>query len=399
MLLFFSWQTIGIAAFGNAPSALIPGIVLITVLGGISGYCFSLLGRVCAYTKSYSYKEAWEKTVGESTGWIPATACTFMTFAAVLAYSMILADTFKMLAATAGYAVTRTQSLFGITGLVLLPLCLLKNLASLAPFSLLGIIGMTYTTFAMAIRYFGGAYKLPAGRFVADIASEFKPSFGDVGAAGALGPKSFILISMLSTAYMAHFNAPKFYNELKNNTIERYNIVVSSSFGLSIALFIAVACFGFLTFGQNASGLILNNYATKDVLASFTRIAVAVSIVFSYPLNFAGLRDGIMDMASISQEKRTNSLINKVTLALLSIITGLALKVKDLSFVLSFGGATIGNSLIYIFPSLMFRATVNKMSDASGALKKEAKGVMGAAFLGVIMSIIGSVMAIKSTTA
>jgi len=389
----------GVAAFGNAPSALIPGILLISVLGVISGYNFSLIGRICSYTGSNSYKEAWEKSVGESSGWIPATACTFMTFAAVLAYSMILADTFKALAATIGYGVTRTQSLFGITGFVLLPLCLLKNLASLAPFSLLGIIGMTYTTIAMAIRYFGEAYKLPAGRFVADLATEFQPSFGTVGAAGALSPNSFILISMLSTAFMAHFNAPKFFNELKDNTIERYNTVVSSSFGISIAIFAAITSFGFLTFGKSASGLILNNYATNDILASFTRIAVAVSIVFSYPLNFSGLRDGVMDMANTPQEKRTNSLFDKTTFALLSIITGLALKVKDISFVLSFGGATIGNFLIYVFPALMFRATVKKMDNATDSMKKEAKGVMGTAILGVLMSIIGSVMAIKSVTA
>ncbi len=62
---------------------------------------------------------------------------------------------------------------------------------------------------------------------------------------------------------MAHFNAPKFYTELKNNTVKRYNILVSSSFAISIAIFTAIACAGFLTFGSASSGLILNNYANK----------------------------------------------------------------------------------------------------------------------------------------
>ena len=378
----------GVAAFGNAPSAVIPAVILITLIGSMSGYCFSLIGRVCSYTGAKSYREAWEKSVGESSGWLPAAACTFKTATAVLAYSMILADTFKMLAATAGYSVTRTNSLFGVTGLVLLPLCLLKNLASLAPFSLLGIIGMAYTTLAMAIRYFGGAYKLPAGKFVADIAKEVQPSFGSTGAAGVLSPNSFILIGMLGTAYMAHFNAPKFFIELKNNTIERYNKVVSASFGISIALFAAITALGFLTFGSNASGLILNNYATSDVLASFTRIAVAISIVFSYPLNFVGLRDGVLDMANIPTGKRNNALLNKVTVALLAMVTGLALKVKDLAFVLGFGGATLGNALIYVFPPLMFRAAVKKMDAPSDGLKKETKAALGSAAIGVIFGAI-----------
>lgn len=386
----------GVAAFGNAPSAIIPATIMIAVIGSMSGYCFSLIGRVCSYTGAKSYRDAWVKTVGESSSWLPAGAVTFKTSCAVLAYSMILADTFKMLFATAGYSITRSNSLFGITGLVLLPLCLLKNLSSLAPFSLLGIIGMAYTTLAMAIRYTGGGYKLPAGKFIPDIAKELQPAFGTTGAAGVFNPNSFILICMLSTAYMAHFNAPKFFIELKDNTIERYNKVVSTSFAISIAIFAAIAGLGFLTFGSASSGLILNNYSTKDVLASFTRIAVATSIVFSYPLAFAGLRDGALDLANVDPDKRSNSLINKVTLALLSIITGLALVVKDLAFVLSFGGATLGNALIYVFPALMFKAAVKKMDSPSDSMKKEVKLAMGVAALGCVFGLIGTTMAIKS---
>jgi amino acid permease len=105
---------------------------------------------------------------------------------------------------------------------------------------------------------------------------------------------------MLSTAYMAHFNAPKFYTELKNNTVPRYLQVVSSSFSISIGLFAAMASLGFLTFGANCSGLILNNYSTKDTLMSISRIAVALSIVFSYPLAFVGARDGVLDVFKVS---------------------------------------------------------------------------------------------------
>jgi len=93
----------GVAAFGNAPSALIPATVLISFIGLMSGYCFSLIGRVCQMTGATSYRSCWEKSVGESSSWFPASACTFKTGAANIAYSMILADTFKALAATAGY--------------------------------------------------------------------------------------------------------------------------------------------------------------------------------------------------------------------------------------------------------------------------------------------------------
>merc|ERR1712060_11125 len=139
-----------------------------------------------------------------------------------------------------------------------------------------------------------------------------------------------ILICMLSTAYIAHFNAPKYYSELKNNTVKRFNIVTSVSYAISIAFFVLIASFGFLTFGKNCSGLILNNYSTKDLIVTLSRFAVAISILFSYPLAFTGVRDGILDILQIRSKDRSTKLLNKLTLGILSIVTALALKVKDL---------------------------------------------------------------------
>lgn len=269
----------GIAAFGNAPSAILPAFALILVIGALSAYGFSLIGRVCAYTGATSYRDAWSKSVGDKTSWMPAVACTFKTTSAVLAYSMILADTTTSLLATVGVSVSRTASLLGVTGLILLPLCWLKNLSSLAPFSLLGSLGMVYTAIAMCIRYFGKSYLGKAATLTAP--KGLAPSFGTKGASSVLSPASAILISMLSTAYMAHFNAPKFYVELKDNTVPRFNKVVLSSFGISVAIFATVALTGFLTFGEGCSGLILNNYSNQDGLMSLSRIAVAVSLMFS----------------------------------------------------------------------------------------------------------------------
>lgn len=323
-------------------------------------------------------------------------------------YSMILADTSQALLATAGLATTRNVALLGITGTALLPLCLLKNLSSLAPFSLVGIVGMFYTTVAMALRYLGGAYKLgapavkgskaaavPAGKYLADVAANYQPKFGGLGASAALSPNVFILVSMLSTAYMAHFNAPKFFVELKDNTIKRYNTVVGTSFGISILIFALVASLGFLTFGGAANGLILNNYSGKDALMSLSRVAVAVSLVFSYPLAFVGARDGWLDLLKVPREDRTDSVLNKATLAILGGITLVASRLKELAFIMAIAGATLGNALIYVYPSLMFRSAVKGMGDeASKGLKREVPFAMFSAALGVLMGGLGAKMAL-----
>lgn len=51
-----------------------------------------------------------------------------------------------------------------MTTLILLPLCMLKSFAPLAPFSILGIGGTIFTAGVLALRLFDGSYA-PGGKF------------------------------------------------------------------------------------------------------------------------------------------------------------------------------------------------------------------------------------------
>jgi len=111
----------------------------------------------------------------------------------------------------------------------------------------------------------------------------------------------FILVSMLSTAYIAHYNAPKLYRELEDATIPKLNKVVASSFAVCMLVMATMMMSGFLTFGKTAQGFLLNNYASQDQLAKLCRLAIGASILFGYPLTFIGVRDGILGLAGVSQ--------------------------------------------------------------------------------------------------
>jgi hypothetical protein len=191
----------GVAAFGSAPSAFIPAGILIAVIGVLSGYGFHVIGKVCSYTGAQSYREAWSKSVGEGSSWIPAASTTCKTFLACLAFSMVLADTFSGLLET-----PRNETLMVVALVILLPLCLMKNLKSLAPFSLVGVMGIAYTALAMTVRWLDGSYVMVGdthqGKFISQIAGHLRPKFGNLGVQSVLSPKALILVCMLSTAYM-----------------------------------------------------------------------------------------------------------------------------------------------------------------------------------------------------
>lgn len=135
---------------------------------------------------------------------------------------------------------SRTNVILLLSSVVLLPLCSLKSLSSLAPFSLLGLGGTLYTAIFMAIRFFDKSYSV-GGKFFSEIA--LKPSFNARGGF-SLNYSILVLLSMLSTSYIAHYNAPKFYTELQEPSMPKFNKVVGSAFGTSILFFSFVMSIG-----------------------------------------------------------------------------------------------------------------------------------------------------------
>ena len=58
-------------------------------------------------------------------------------------------------------------------------------------------------------------------------------------------------------------------------------------------MFFFAMTFGYLAFGDNCEGTVLNNYAKTDELANIARIGMGFANVFSFPLMFSGLREAM----------------------------------------------------------------------------------------------------------
>ena len=207
----------------------------------------------------------------------------------------------------------------------------------------------------------------------------------------------FVLVSMLATTFLAHYNAPKFYGELAppadgSSKVPKFNLVCGLAFGVAAVVMGIVMSFGYLTFGAASQGLILNNYATSDTLAFLARIGIALSVLFSYPLNFVGLREGVFALAKVPKEKADSTPFHVgATVLLMCLINGSALFIKDLGLAVALGGAILGSALVYIFPALM------AIGEKQGAIKTKAEKLAnwGLAGLGVFFAGLGAVMSIK----
>lgn len=197
---------------------------------------------------------------------------------------------------------------------------------------------------------------------------------------------------MLATAFSSHYNAPKFYNELRDNTIKRYNTVVASGFLLAGLVYVLGASFGFLTFGKASLPMVLQNYASNDRLVNITRLSVSGSILTSFPLSFVGVRDGVLDIVGVTN--RSDKVLDLITVALLTTFAILSLVVTGLGAVWAIGGATYGTALTVVIPPIMFINCVTP-NPRLLYLKREVPLAVATVVLGIAISIIGTTQAIQ----
>jgi hypothetical protein len=102
-----------------------------------------------------------------------------------------------------------------------------------------------------------------------------------------------------------------------------------------------------------------------DPLMIASRGAVALSLLFTYPLPFVGLRDGALDVLNVSPEDRTETLQTAMTVGLLSVVSIAAYYINDLALLLSVGGGTFSTAVAAVFPTIMYTAAAKRFASGN----------------------------------
>jgi sodium-coupled neutral amino acid transporter 11 len=188
--------------------SLVPSLILMVALGGISAYTFAMYGRLVHASQAKSLGELWEKKKGKRSAWFVSLASLTFCFGACLSYSILLGDVSSSMAQTMGCSGILNSRQFWIvllTGVVLYPLCNLRSLLALAPLSLAGVAAVLITTMFIVWRCplvnGGSPYAAPAGKLLATLSSSQLPRFNTMDK-GLLNPSSMILLGMSASAYL-----------------------------------------------------------------------------------------------------------------------------------------------------------------------------------------------------
>ncbi|KAL9183130.1 hypothetical protein ACHAXT_004917 [Thalassiosira profunda] len=406
----------GVAAIGDVPKALLPANCILFVLGTISAYTFHLLGRLTAVASNESKDsdapvtsigQLWDHEVGSSTSWLVSLAVMLTCFGTSLSYSIILGDTFKSLAETAGLTGIFASRRFSVAIVSLLgvyPLCCLKSLAALAPVSLVGVLGIFMTCIVMTIRALpGGAYSSTAAatatNFLASLPAELQPSFGVTGLRSL--KSLLVLSSMTATSFLVHMTSPEFYQTLKGRTLARFGELSAVSFGGTALISAYMMGAGFLTFGGASKGMILNNYSALDGGATLCRLLMGISLLGSYAFQSNAMKKAYYGLFHKGQEV-TDKVHYRTTRLFTGLLTGLALLISDAGLVVSLTGAVLGSGLIYILPSYLFLKSTKRRTDegtlaSSRTLKIERWWNRGLIGLGVFLALAGAWMSVVNS--
>lgn len=375
--------------------SIAPAVGLIAALGSLSAYTFYLLGRLSHANGAKDFTEIWELEVGKESSWIVSLSVFTFSLGTALCYSIVLGDTLQSLAAGAGLTgilATRYASILAVTLLALYPLSRLQSLAALAPVSMVGVVGVFVTCIFMATRYFGPSYRLPNGTFLATLAPHLLPSFRSrISQTNPLS--ALILGSMSATAFLSHFAAPDFLNLLKQgpSTLKDYKRLTVLGFSICTLINISILSFGFLTFGGNCAGMVINNYSQLDVGASVCRFLTAVSVTGGYPFLLRACNGSLVRLLW-SDRQVSISTSRRISAGLLAGLTAMSLFIQNAGVVVSLNGAVMGSAIAYIFPGILLLS-----SKQGGRLERLSSRLLIA--FGVVVALLGGVVSLMNAFA
>lgn len=368
----------GMAMLSGSFSAVGPLLAIMVAVGALCAYTASLIGEICEAYGASSYSEAWAKSLSPGSSWLVDVAVIGTSFIPCIAYSMVLGDCISLILAPLGlpaFLSGRPAVIVLLTLGALLPMCSLRSLAPLAKFSLLGLVSQSFSMLTVVISALNGSYRA-GGRFFHAALSTPKFSTTSSGMlSGFASPELLIFIGMLFNAFACHYNVPAFYSQLKPDSqgsrVDPFRRCVGSSFALITSLCSIVAVAGFATFGLSAEGFILNSYAAADGLASAARLVLSLSLLFTYPVVFAGARQAIAGLCGgrVASMERSNPVL--VTAPLLTVATLAAISLRDIGKLAAVVGSIFCSFVIVGAPPAMKLAALR-----SGRIAKR-KGISG----------------------
>ncbi|ROW04206.1 hypothetical protein VSDG_00833 [Cytospora chrysosperma] len=163
----------------------------------------------------------------------------------------------------------------------------------------------------------------------------------------------FQAIGVISFAFVCHHNSLLIYGSLKTPTIDRFSRVTHYSTGISMLACMLMALAGFLTFGDQTLGNVLNNFPADNTMVNVARLCFGLNMLTTLPLEAFVCREVMLNYY-FPGEPFNMHLHLIFSTSLVVSATVLSVMTCDLGSVFELVGATSACAMAYILPPLCY---------------------------------------------
>jgi len=233
--------------------------------------------------------------------------------------------------------------ILGVATLVILPLCLYRDLSKLAKTSFLSLsadVGIVLVVLARA----GEA---------ASKDWETVPRPPDSYTWAFAHPDFFQGMGAMAFAYVCHHTSFLVFLGLKERTPRRWRVVSHVSVGFAFVLSMLLALPAFHHFSDRTCGDVLNNFPVGDIAIDISRLLLALTMILTFPMEFFVSRQAFLSVVQCKfpLNPRADRVHYPVSLLkwLFTVVVGVS--VRDLGVVLELTGGFSAVFLGYILPA------------------------------------------------
>ena len=195
---------------------------------------------------------------------------------------------------------------------------------------------------------------------------------------------AFMIYPIIFSGVCIHFNAPKFFDELrpKHKTPKRWFWLVMFSFVVAATIMCAYGASGQACWGMAAEQVIFLNFGEVANPTTFSKvmlIVLAVNVICGYPLNFNASRRAFFDLsryfhAPWGETRLARIVVTIIGVGIIVFVCYWNPKIGDVNEVKGF---TVATALSGYFPVIIYLIAHSRKNTNSQASLQNPKNVLG----------------------
>lgn len=335
---------------------LIGGIIVLLFLSVLIDWTLRLMVMNAEISQTRSYQDTVNYCYGKYGKIVLLFSISSFAYGGCMAFCVIIGDTIphvlkafipsSITSSAIGWLFHRNTIIVVFTTCISYPLSLNRDISKLAKASAFALVGMLIIVLLTILRgpFADSSLKAPLTK------SEW-----------TINVNIFQGISVISFALVCHHNTIFIYNSLRNATLARFSKLTHIACAVSLVCCFVMGVNGFVNFGDNTKGNILNNFRSDDNWINVARFCFGLNMLTTFPLEIFVVRDVLKEVVfanrkegggSTSHLELSSSQHFFITSFLVFSSMAVSLFTCNLGIILELIGATSASLMAYIIPPL-----------------------------------------------